>query len=511
MKTKDLFSLKLKTKETSNIINLESGAIKSFLDSWTYVHALLELSDNANDAGATRFEVGQYKADNGKYYIIINYNGKAFTYDTLYDYLRIFSYHVALKKDTAGLRGCGRRWAFYTLCNYRNWNIPKTSRVVLYSYNKDEKKIHNGSLTIRFPEQLNKDVVMSESLKCDDWNKWFNNIILIEVENPIRMEEFAEELKVSYPTSTNTKFIINDLIGKFKTEIKPVDMTYAIDMLRDESLWKDIDKGVKQIETKGGTFLLSYGKAPCGKTFKIITSVLKTDFVKEMGERTANGGAKHVYGGLYAFRGNRFIVHGNSKHLGNLIPDRGGCGNCRTIVDLSDDEVANDFGVRTNKSLGIENLENSVKLNPNNTRLEGSSNERRSDKNKSDKTILGVYDYILNSSRLGYKIYCDKYAKKKLDKAIQNIEKQRKLKSKEEVIKEIGEIKAAPIDFATTKMAANNFINSTAFDDLLDKILDELEKMGVEIPCDAHEKIISSLSSASINYQEEWEESLSMV
>ena len=152
----NIFNFKNKAKETSNIINLESGAIKSFLDSWTYVHALLVLSDNANDAGATNFEVSQHRGKDGKINIIVKYDGKPFTYDELYDYLRVFSYHVALKKDTAGLRGCGRRWAFYTLCGYRNWDTPTTSEVVLFSYNKDEKKIHNGSLTIRFPKQADR-------------------------------------------------------------------------------------------------------------------------------------------------------------------------------------------------------------------------------------------------------------------------------------------------------------------------------------------------------------------
>lgn len=497
-----------KIKETSNIIGLESGSIKSFLDSWTFTHALLELSDNANDAGATKFDV-ELTSKGDKIYLLIYYDGKPFTYHELFNYLKVFSYHNALNTEITGLKGCGRRWAFYTFCGYKNWTEPKTSKVHVFSYNKKDKQIHNGTLIIRYPEQKDEDVIMNESIDFPKWKGWFTNTIIIELDKPIRMEEFASEIEASYPERKNTKFIINDQIGKFKKTIYPVDRTYAVKMLKDEKLWENVSNNPTEIETNCGTFLLSYGKAPCGKNFKIITSVLKTSYLKDMGEKTANGGAKHIYGGLYALRGNRFIVHGNSKHLGNLLPDRGGCGNVRTLIDLSDDDVARDFGVKTNKSLGIENLENSPELNPNNTRLEGTSEERRIERITYSKNIvLGVYDYILNSSRGGYKIYCDKYSKsiiKNNEEKISKAKKQNSFKEKDDVLKEIGEVKA--VMPAETFEVSEYRITNEALEIIVDKVFDELEVMGVDIPAHAHEKIMSKLCSINKN-EEEWAELL---
>lgn len=508
MEIKDFFSKKRQVKETSNIIGLEAGSIKSFLDSWTFTHALLELSDNANDAGASKFEV-VLSNKNGKTYLLISYDGKPFTYNELFDYLKIFSYHNALGTDITGLKGCGRRWAFYTFCGYKNWNTPKTSKVSVFSYNKRDKQLHSGTLIIRYPKQEDEDVIMHESIDCPKWETWFTNSIIIELERPIRLEEFASEVEASYPERKKTKFIINDKIEGFNKTIYPTDRTYSVDMLKDEKLWTNVGNGITEIENEAGTALLSFGKAPCGKKFKIITVALKTSYVKEMGERTANGGAKHVYGGLYALRGNRFIVHGNSKHLGNLLPDRGGCGNCRTLVDLSDDDIARDFGVKTNKSLGIENLENSPELNPNNTRLEGTSEERRTERiTYSKKNSLGVYDYILNSSRRGYKIYCDKYTKPivKTSEAKNNKPKQTSdFKNKDSVIKEIGNVKAVmPSEsFEVTEYGIKTEILET----IVDRIFDELELMGVKIPTNAHGKIMNKLCSTNEN-EEEWAELL---
>lgn len=510
MDFKDLFSLKSKITKESGIFNLESGAIKSFLDSWTFEHALLELSDNALDARADRFEVEQFKGTNGKNYIAIKNNGIPFTYDSLYDYLSIFSYHVALQDNTAGLRGCGRRWAFYTMCGYKNWVKETNSEVRVFSYNKETKELYDGTLTIRFPNQKSDDVKMFKPIKCEKWDDWFSNVILIEIETPIRMEEYAKEIEIAYPLLPYIKFSINDSINEFKKEIYPIDRTFGIDVLVDGKCWKDVNKGIKQFEYDNGLIcLLSYGKAPCGKRFKILTTVLDTEFLKENGERTVKGGAKHCYGGLYVFRGNRFIVHGNSKHLGNWLPDRGGCGNVRTIIDLSDDDVANDFGVRTNKSLGIENVENSVKLNPNNTRLTGSSDERRLDNANEKSTILGVYDYILNSSRTGYKVYCDEFTKPIVkNNENKKIKVKHTLLDKKETLKKIGDAKAVdPKQFTVTEY---DIFNSNNFETVLDKILDELEIMGVNIPGDAHKKIMNKFCSKSKD-EEEWEDVLCKV
>ena len=510
MDLKDLFSTTCKISKESCIFNLESGSIKSFLDSWTFEHALLELSDNALDAKATRFEVEQFKGENGKNYIAIKYDGVPFIYDSLYDYLSVFSYHVALQDNTAGLRGCGRRWAFYTMCGYKNWVKEATSEVRVWSYNKETKELYSGTLVIRFPKQKNDDVKMFKSIKCEKWDNWFNNVILIEIETPIRMEEYAKEVEIAYPLLPYITFSINDSINGFKKEVNPIDRTFGVDVLMKEKYWGDVDKGIKQFDYDNGLIcLLSYGKAPCGKKFKILTTVLDTEFLKDNGERTVKGGAKHSYGGLYVFRGNRFIVHGNSKHLGNWLPDRGGCGNVRTIIDLSDDDVANDFGVRTNKSLGIENVENSVKLNPNNTRLTGSSDERRIDNINETNSILGVYDYILNSSRTGYKIYCNEFTK-----PIIKTNENKKIKaksttlSKSETLNKIGNIKAVePKQFTVTEY---DIFNSSNFEIVLDKILDELEIMGVNIPGDAHEKIMKKLYQKTKN-KEEWEDVLCKV
>lgn len=511
MDFKKIFTKTSNVKDISGIINLESGTIKSFLDSWTFEHALLELSDNANDANCDKFEITQLKSENGKYYVIIQYNGIPFTYDSLYDYLRVFSYHVALMNNTAGLRGCGRRWAFYTLSGYRNWTKETDSNVSVFSYNKETKELYKGSLTIRYPNQKNDDVKMFSPIEQTKWGKWWNNMLLIEIENPIRMEEYAKEIEIAYPINPTTTFIIKDLINDFKATVNPIDRSFGIDVLRNDKFWKGIDNGIKEIEyDEGLKCLLSYGTAPCGKKFKIVTSVLSTDFLKENGERTVKGGAKHIYGGLYAFRGNRFIVHGNSKHLGNLLPDRGGCGNVRTIVDLSDDDVANDFGVRTNKSLGIENLENSVKLNPNNTRLDGSSDERRQDKVNNGKTVLGVYDYILNSSRKGYKLYCDEFTKPivKTHETKKEIKNKKPSVSKSEILEQIGEVKAVePKQFILTEY---DIFNSDKFEFVLDRVLDELELMGVEIPGDAHKKIMNKLCSKS-KIEKEWADVLCKV
>lgn len=469
-------------KEISTVFGTEAGAIKSFLDQWTPENAFMEYSDDKIDVKASRIKFEVFE-ENGKCYLRVYHNGIPFTYETLFKYLSVFSWHLTHSDHTVGLRGCGRRWAMYTLVGYRYWNSPKFETVTVESLEGD--RIHKGEIDIRFPQQIDGDVRMMEDRPNDWGDVWYTTVETIPMYNYIPLDKFAEEIKVSYPDSQDVEFILEDKVSDTQLTVRPVDMTYSMKYLKNFSYWTDLNIGeIREIvDEKVGTFLLMLSESPTTKKpFKIVHSVLKSSFLKEMNnERLVRGAcAQHKYGGLYAYKGGRFIVHGNSKHLGNLLPDRGGIGNCRIVVDMSDNDVANDFGVRTNKSNGIANMELSPIINPNYTTMEGNNNERRHDKYKSESFELGVYDHILNISRRGYSIYTNRYSESSDKKGIESEKSKKKLKESltknppETVIKKIGKTKACT-SYIAEILEPYDIIKSKSLDVIISNTIDCLE------------------------------------
>lgn len=480
--------------KTSNVIGTESGAIKSFLDQWTNENACLEYSDNKIDvfASKVKFEVSK---EGGNFYLKIYHNGMPFTQETLFNYLAYFTYHEEYSDCSVGLRGCGHRWAMYTLTGYRYWNVPTISTVTVES--KEGNKIHKGELDIRFPEQENGDVRLFEDEE-DSWGDvWYTTVETIKLFNYFSLKTLIDEIRLSYPDSKDVEFEMVDNVKHIHKTIYPIDMTYGIDFIKNHTIWEDVEIGkIKEVvDYEKGTYLLMLIKAPCGKAFKCVCSVLNNKFLIDTKNETMVQGkyAQHKYGGLYGYRGKRFIIHGNSKHLANLLPDRGGCGNCRIIVDLTDNDVANDFGVRANKSNGIDNIVNSPILNPNNTDTDGNNQERRNDRKKSESFVCGVYDYLLELSRTGYHIYGERYSDACDKGGIENTKSKRRLKKNIEkkandVLKEIGDAEAS-VKYLSYVIDEKNIIESEAFKSVLTNIVDAMEKNSVLIDNDLFFKV----------------------
>lgn len=480
--------------KVSNVIGTESGAIKSFLDQWTNENACLEYSDNKIDvfASKVKFEISK---KNGDYYLKVYHNGIPFTQETLFNYLAYFTYHEEYSDCSVGLRGCGHRWAMYTLSGYRYWDAPTTSTVTVES--REGNKIHKGELDIRFPEQESGDVRLFEDRE-DDWGDvWYTTVETIKLFSYFSLNGLIEEIRVSYPDSKDVEFEMVDKVAHKHKTIYPIDMTYGVDFIKNDGIWEGMEVGKirEVVDDEKGTYLLMLIESYCGKKFKCVCSVLKNDFLINAKNETMVQGkyAKHKYGGLYAYRGKRYIIHGNSKHLANLLPDRGGCGNCRVIIDLSDNDVANDFGVRANKSNGIDNIVNSPILNPNGTDTDGNNQERRNDRKKSESFVCGVYDYLLELSRTGYHIYGERYSDACDKDGIENKKSKKRLKDGVEkeandVLKEIGDAEAS-INYLSYVIDEQNILESEAFKSILTTIIDAMEKNSVLIEDDLYFKV----------------------
>lgn len=506
-----------KIKEISTVFGTEAGAIKSFLDQWTPENAFMEYSDDKIDVKATKIKFEQF-IENGKPFLRVYHNGIPFTYSTLFKYVTQFSWHLQHSDVTVGLRGCGRFWAIYTLIGYRYWNEPTFDTVTIESL--ENGLIHSAEIDIRFPQQVEGDVRMMEDRPNDWGDVWYTTVETIPMYDHIPFDNFAEDIRLSYPDSQNVEFILEDKIVGNEVTVKPIDMTYSMKYLKNDLYWDNLAIGeIREInEENVGTFMLMLIESPTTKKpFKCIHSILQTDFLRDTNnERMAKGGAQHKYGGLYAYKGGRFIVHGNSDHLANLLPDRGGKGLCRILIDMSDNYVANDFGVRTNKSNGIANMELSPIINPNHSTKDGTSKERLKDKLKNPSFVPGVYDYVLDLSTEGYNTYKNRY-----EKGVENKETKKKVKESvskmppKSVMKMIGETKACT-SYVTDIIEPHDIVKSKSLDVIISSVIDCLEmnsevidnKVMCEIDGGLHniikEHLCSTFSKDSKKEEKEW-------
>ena len=516
----------LKIVNTAGINGIESGMIVSATENtWTREDGLFELSDNKIDIGAKLIKfVKGYDKEREQFYLDVYHNGKRFkNKEDFVKFVTEFVYHNTHgNKTPISLMGVGRRYACYVLSGYSNWGEKGESTYMIEALD-EEGYLHRAIVTIRKPKQFDDDVRFLASIKADDWDKWYVCKERQYLDRDINFAPYIHDLKKSYPDKQDVEFVFEDEIEGTTETCHSYDPTYAVRFFGKEYdyLWEDAAKSpegitIDETEEGVGIFLLHWFNSPCGKSFRAIDSLLYTSFLQnehktdKTKEKIGARGVSHHSGGIYAYRGGRLINRGNTKHLApKLAHDRGGVGNCRLLIDLSDDDVAKDFNVSGNKSNGIGSIERSEKLNPNRTGFDTTVGpDRYADKFKSDKFVPGLYDYFIRFyNDAYYGPYCEKLSEgsgkensiesKAIKKSKPKIEKENvKLKPKEQVLKEIGSAKAVTsieVFEEPEGLTRYNIIESKEFSDILDEILDYIEINGMVIDGETHSGIMNYL------------------
>ena len=512
--------LGFKAIREASLEGIEEGLVVSSIENnWTKDDGLFEISDNKVDIGADTIKfVKGYDEKKKQFYIEYFHNGKKF--DNEEDFVKFvtdFTYHNTHGEgETISLKGVGRRYAAYILSGYAKWGAKGESEYFVEALDKDGY-MNTATLTIRKPEQIKGDVKFGDRIKVKEWKNWWVCHEIQYLYENIDFTTFISDLMTSYPNKQDVEFIFEDKITGKTSSCHSYDPTYAVKFLDKEYdyLWKEAKKSENGItiddsETGPRYFVLRWFKAPCGVDFKGIVSILSTDFLEKEYEKDKNKekpgprGISHHCGGIYTYRGGRLLNKGNTKHLApKLTHDRGGVGNCRLLIDLSDDNVANDFGIGGNKSNGICSIERSEKLNPNRTNLIDTTvgEDRFKDKWKSSNFVPGLYDYFIDCYNTAYKeIYCEYLSKGSGKK--NNIEskntprKTSKTQDKTKILSKIG--KAEAVTSIEARMENNelsryDIIESEEFSNIVDEILDFIEVNGMIIDGDTHDKIISYL------------------
>ena len=515
-----LDKLRFKSVKETNLEGIEEGLVVSSVDNtWTKEDGLFEIADNKVDIGATVIKfVKGYDEEKEQFYLEYFHNGKKFDDENDFTkFMTSFIYHNPHgEKETISLKGVGRRYASYVLSGYAKWGKEGTSEYFAEALD-NEGYLNIATLTIRKPEQKKGDVKFGDRIKVKKWKEWWVCHEIQYLDNDIDFNIFISDLTTSYPNKQNVEFVFEDQTTGETSSHHCYDPTYAVKFLDKEYdyLWNDAKKEengitIDESEDGPGYFVLRWFKAPCGTYFKGIVAVLSTDFIREQykkdskKEEAGARGISHHRGGIYVYRGGRLINRGNTKHLApKLSHDRGGVGNCRLLIDLSDNNVANDFGISGNKSNGICSIERSEKLNPNRTGLFDTTvgDDRFKDKWKSENFIPGLYDYFIDCYNTAYHdIYCEKLSRgcgKNNNIESKNTPKTNsKKQNKKDILTKIGKATAVTTFEAETEnkgISRYDIIESEEFSDIVDEILDFIEVNGMKIDGNTHDNIISYL------------------
>lgn len=356
MKTKSKHSLRISSSRREEMKGLVNAYCRQIKEDVSVVNALQEPIDNSLDAADTRHI--DVIVNNESNVITFHDDGVGMDDEAMQKFVTNFTCHMPQKgQRTIGIRGVGMKNALIRLGDFGTEESPVARAAIVTS--PDGEHFNRAIFTLSKNEKL---LCMPEvDYNFTDSNKKRGTTVSISPCVPLgrSLSSLAKNVAEAYSHIIETRGVQITINGR-KLEAK--DNMY-LSVLGDDidnegvHIKEGLVYNVKEYDLVKKTNKRDKRKVKC--VYLFVTKDKNESLLGPLDDDRP-----FEFGGLYTIKGGRYIDHGTkiaTRNRKDITSSRGGTGRSRLLIILDGNEDI--FGVKGNKSRGIENMAVNPQLN----------------------------------------------------------------------------------------------------------------------------------------------------